>query len=59
MALSNISINSLLGKSKSDGADGKPVSDGTISGLMFIPKKTGKGTWYLRYSFGGKEKRWA
>lgn len=57
MALNNTSINNLLRKAKADGQDGKPVSEEMVTGLWFLPRKTGKGTWYFRYSIGGKEKK--
>lgn len=55
MPINNASINALLRKAKAEGKDGTPVSDDMITGLYFLPRKSGKGKWYLRYSFGGKK----
>ena len=52
MPINNAAINSLLRKAKAEGKDGKPVSEGTVPGLVLLPRKTGNGTWYWPYSFG-------
>lgn len=57
MALNNTSINNLLRNAKNEGKDGKPETEGTVPGLTFLPRKSGRGTWYLRYSIGGKDKK--
>ena len=55
MPINNASINALVRKAKAEGKDGNPVTDDIVKGLCFLPRKSGRGSWYLRYSFGGKK----
>ena len=57
MSINNATINALLRKAKAEGQDGKPISDEMITGLYFLPRKSGRGSWFLRYSFGGSKRK--
>jgi Arm DNA-binding domain len=50
-------INDLLRKAKQEGSDQTPVVDGKMPGLYFMAGKTRRGSWFLRYSFGGEKKK--